>query len=176
MLSPLFWWSLRMISMFWFSLCHGGRSTRSLTSSPTWPWVIISTVPLKVVTALLGLYFGSLEGIRLSRTTTARDRGNLWPQLQGRVSMNLLGCTKSHRWESLIFGERHSALPLCLSLSSHQKTKVEAVYAWPRIVSTFQRLPQIVRLFLWLGSRTGMSSQHFETQVPAQGSRHESHS
>lgn len=43
------------------------------------------------------------------------------------------------------------------------------MYAWLRIVSTFQRLPQIVRLFLWLGSRTGMSSQHFETQVPAQG-------
>lgn len=44
------------------------------------------------------------------------------------------------------------------------------MYAWPRIVSTFQKLPQIVRLFLWLGSRTGMNeSQHFETQVPAQG-------
>ena len=46
------------------------------------------------------------------------------------------------------------------------------MYARHRVLSTFQRLPQIVRLFLWLGSRkkvTGTSSQHFETQVHAQG-------
>lgn len=46
-----------------------------------------------------------------------------------------------YRWESLIFGERHSALPLCLSFSSHQKTR------WKLCVCMAQSWKHILRLW-----------------------------
>ena len=74
---------LRTTNVFWPFSLPLRRSTRTPTSSLTRPWVMISTMPLKVITRLWKMpCFGSLEGIRLSPTTTVTDRGNPWSSLQ----------------------------------------------------------------------------------------------